>query len=191
MERRDIGYALAYIFSFLYIAIIGILFSVYVDQMQKVEVVAINVKSDEDIIVTNQGSKSTTSLKELNIKSPKVGVKPISGKLDTQTDIPYSVSEDIDSEGAYAKFQVIADQSYNITLEDVEGVPESELRNVMVVISNGGENPLSLADLGAVLLSIENPQKIQKFTIFIWLDAHSSKEIIGSKIKISISFNKI
>ena len=184
MERRDIGYILAYIYSFIFIAIIGISFSAFLDAKRKISIENIAVAVDDGILVQNLGDKGNQSVDFLQVKSPKVGTKPVSGDLDTQTDIPYTVSDVVGSEGAYAKFQVKSDQAIKIVLEKVEGVPQSQLNNVKLAIVNSKNKPHSLSDIGETIEQKDPSNELHKFTLLIWLDQHAGSELIGSKIKI-------
>ena len=184
MERRDIGYILAYIYSFIFIAIIGVSFSAFLDAKRKISIENIAVAVDDGILVQNLGDKGTQSVEFLKVKSPKIGTKPVSGDLDTQTDIPYTVSDAIGSEGAYAKFQVKSDNAIKIVLEKVEGVPQSQLDNVKLAMVNSKNKPYSLSNIGETIEQQEFSNDLHKFTLLIWLDQHAGPELIGSKIKI-------
>lgn len=181
MERRDVGYAIAYFLSFVFIAVIGISFSVFKDQKQRVEVKTIDVVASDGITLKS-GNKTGNRL-SLVVHSPKVGTKPVSGELDTQTDIPFTVNDQVGSEGAYAKFEVKSDSPYSILLSKVKGVPESELDNVKISVTGSEKKAFSAKDIGQVLFEADESKK---FTILIWLDQHTSNKIVGSKIEIEL-----
>ena len=183
MERRDFGYAIAYILSFVFIAIIGISFYVFKDKIQQVEVKSISIESEEGIIVKS-GEEEGTKL-NLAVHSPKIGTKPASGELDTQTDIPYTITSQVGSEGAYAKFEVQSENPYNIILSGINGVPEEELDNVKISVDGSEKKPFSAKNLGDVIFEGEKGNK--KLTILVWLDGHTTNKIIGSKIDIKLS----
>lgn len=190
MERRDAGYAAAYFLSFLFLAIIGVCFSTFVDAKRRVEVVAIDVTAEEGILVQNWGDKGKEQITTLSVKSPKVGVKPASGELNTQTDIPYTVSSEVSSEGAFAKFQITSDSAFEIFLQSCSGVPESELANVKIAVDGSEKHPHSLADVGQVIEEKEGKEEPQKFTALIWLDSHAGKDLVGSKIQVVLGVRK-
>ena len=168
MERRDFGYVLAYVFSFLFVAIIGISFSTFLDAKRRIEVSGITVASAEGVLVQKVGEKGDDTISKLDVKSPKVGTKPVSGELDTQTDIPYTVSDQVGS----------------------EGVPEGELDNVKIAVDGSEKKPHSLKNIGEVLEEKDPSEKPHKFTVLIWLDQHAGKELIGSKINIELEVVK-
>ena len=181
MDRRDIGYVIAYILSFTFFAIIGISFSVFKDLKQRVEVKSI-VVSCESGIVLKSGDEEGESL-SLKVHSPKVGTKPASGELDTQTDIPYTVTSQVGSEGAYAKFEVETNNPYKIILSAVKGIPEEELDNVKISVDGSEKKPYSAKNIGE---SIYEGEESRKFTVLVWLDSHTSNKIVGSKIDVSL-----
>ena len=181
MERRDIGYAIAYILTFIFFAIIGISFSVFKDKKQQVEIKTITITCEQGITLKS-GSK-TASVLELNVHSPKVGTKPASGELDTQTDIPYTVTSQVGSEGAYAKFEVITDSKYKIVLSGVKGAPESELENIKISVDGSEKKPYSLKNIGETIFDGKGNKK---FTVLVWLDSHTTNKIVGSKIEIKL-----
>ena len=185
MERRDIGYAIAYILSFVFMATIGISFSVFKDQKQRVEVKSITVSSEEGIII--KAANKTGDVFALDVHSPKVGTKPASGELDTQTDIPFTVNDQVGSEGAYAKFEIESDSGCKIILQNVKGVPESELDNVKISVTGTENKPFSAKDIGKTLFQANDVLKNKKFTVLVWLDQHTSNKIVGSKIEIELS----
>ena len=190
MERRDFGYVLAYVFSFLFVAIIGISFSTFLDAKRRIEVSGITVASAEGVLVQKVGEKGDDTISKLDVKSPKVGTKPVSGELDTQTDIPYTVSDQVGSEGAYAKFQVRSETGVKVVLKSVSGVPEGELDNVKIAVDGSEKKPHSLKNIGEVLEEKDPSEKPHKFTVLIWLDQHAGKELIGSKINIELEVVK-
>lgn len=192
MERRDIGYVLAYAFAFIFVAIIGISFSVFVDKKQQVEVRAISVVSDGNVVLVDLShkNKESTSLK-LKVNSPKVGTKPVSGELDTQTDIPYTVSDQVGSEGAYAKFGVISGQKFGVFLKSVSGVPQEELENVKIAVDGSEKKPHSALDVGKLIEEKDGSDKTKKFTVLVWLDQHAGKKLVGSKIEIELEVRVI
>lgn len=186
MERRDVGYCLAYVLSFVFVAIIGISFSSFLDARRKIEVKSISVAAADGILVQKSGEKGDATISQLKVNSPKVGTKPVSGELDTQTDIPYTVSDQVGSEGAYAKFQVVAKGGIKVLLKAASGVPESELDNVKIAVNGSEKKPHSLKDIGQVLEEKDASDKPHKFTVLVWLDMHAGKDLIGSKIDITL-----
>lgn len=185
MERRDVGYAVAYLLSFIFIAIIGISFAVFVDQKQRVEVCAITIRNEQGFDV--ESGKQKGGKLSLKVYSPKVGTKPVSGELDTQTDIPYTVSDQVGSEGAYAKFGIVTDKQYRIVLTDVDGVPERDLDNVKFSFTKNEKKAFSANDIGETVFSKNGNGKKETLTILVWLDRHVSKKIVGSKISFVFS----
>ena len=182
MERRDVGYLVAYVLSFVFFAVVGISFSTFKDKKQQVEVRSIVVKSEEGIVVRS-GNQEGLNL-SLIVHSPKVGTKPASGELDTQTDIPYTVTSQVGSEGAYAKFEVQSARPYKIVLAAANGIPNEELKNVKISIDGSEKRPFSAQNLGEAIYEGKGEQK--SFTILVWLDGHTSNKIIGSKIDIEL-----
>lgn len=185
MERRDISYAIAYFLTFVFAAIIGISFSVFVDKNQRVEVSAITIHNPDGLPISS-GKKSGEEI-SLKVYSPKVGAKPVSGELDTQTDIPYTVSDQVGSEGAYAKFKIKTDKEYKVVLNSVSGIPQEDLDNVKISLRGSEKKAFAAKDIGQTVLVKKGDSKDQTLTVLVWLDQHVSKKIVGGKISLEFT----
>lgn len=190
MDKRNIGMFLGYLFSFVFIAVIGMSFSAFVDKKQQVVVEAVFFVNAEGIVAQKNGETGGDSASKIKFKSSKIGVKPVSGELDTQTDIPYTVTSKIGSEGAFAKFQILSSKNWELVLQGSEGVSEKELENVMVSVEDTKVKAISLADIGGLLAKGEAKVRPQKFVIMVWLDQHVGKDIIASKINIHVALRE-
>lgn len=180
MKKKTAGTTISIILCFLFICLIGSTLSDLRISVQKVEVKAISLELGENIKVTN---KDGEELKELEIKSNEIGVRPATGEQDSKTNIPSTINDSIGTEGAYACFYLTTLSDYSIRLKSVSVTNglEDNIDNLFFGIMDGSSEAVSMEKVGCILKEGERTTN-EEMIVVAWLDADTTKSIVGADI---------
>jgi len=192
MLRKNIAPVIATILSGLLFIIIGSCFSafLYKDEIIKIE----NPK-----IVTNQiqvfDKDGENAIDELKLSKLKLGLKPVTGELDQETNIPVTVTEEKGSEGLFAKVKVLAQSGAKIYVTDLkidkkennDNIQE-EKKNIMVAIKEIKESATALETNKVLLGELKANNEKQDLTFYIWLSDKASEVLKSATISFNVSF---
>ena len=182
MEKKTIATTISGILILVFIIVIGATLSAFKVDKQKVEVKSIIVEAESGIIVTD---KKGNEIKELEIKSSAVGVRPATGKEDSDTHIPSTINDTIGTEGAYACFKVKSERDYKIVLIScmLTVGHEQNIDNIRIALLDDKSESVKGSEVGQVLGEGKADDK-DEVTVVVWLDADTEKSIASSDINI-------
>lgn len=196
MEKKSVSATFLVIFLALTFSVIGICFSVYVYQDTKIVIenitistTGISVYSDKDL------QNSATSL---NLSNMDLGLKPATGELDSETQIPSTITDEGTSEGYYATIYVPAGVNFKITITNVvidtkenEIEANNERKNIFISIKDIENSTKSIEEEVTEIATFSNVTETQKLTFLIWLGSLAGDELVGSKISFTLNFEAI
>ena len=196
MEKKSVSATFLVIFLALTFSVIGICFSVYVYQDTKIVIenitistTGISVYSDKDL------QNSATSL---NLSNMDLGLKPATGELDSETQIPSTITDEGTSEGYYATIYVPAGVNFKITITNVvidtkenEIEANNERKNIFISIKDIENSTQSIEEEVTEIATFSNVTETQKLTFLIWLGSLAGDELVGSKISFTLNFEAI
>lgn len=182
MEKKTIATTISGILILVFIIIIGATLSAFKVEKQKVEVKSLKVEAQPGIIITD---KEGIEISELEVKSSAVGIRPATGKEDSETHVPSTINDSVGTEGAYACFKVKSDKDWKIVLVSCEVTAghKDNIDNIRIASLDDENMSIKGSDVGAVLGDGEAGND-DEVIVAIWLDADTKKSIASGDIHI-------
>lgn len=197
MKRKSISSSLLIIFLSILFATIGTCFSVFAYQKTKIEVSEVKVVSVDGIDVFDD-EELTKKSSRLILSKMELGLKPATGEIDSESQIPSTINDKGTSEGYYSTVFVRTNLGIKISVVDVivEGGQDDisaneERENIFVSIKDIRGTTKSLENETTKLVELTNINGTQKLTFFIWLGALADDVLEGAKISFTIKFEQI
>jgi hypothetical protein len=197
MEKKSVAATILVIFLSLIFSVIGICFSVFVYSDIKILISKVSIVSASGINVF-EDNELTKKVESLKLSDMELGLKPATGELDEETQIPSTINDDGTSEGYYATIYVSAEQNFKIVVKDVvietkkDQIEANEQRkNIFVSIKDRKNTTKSIENDETELATFENVSETQKLTFFIWLGSLASDALEGSKISFTLEFQSV
>lgn len=192
MEAKNTGAVMATIFFIVMCAIIGSCFMAFVYEDKKVSVTDPKVVGFEGLQIINSKDEEINSIK---LSSAKLGIKPATGKEDSETKIPSTVTAENGSEGLYGKFKVKANVNYNIFVTNVvinsKNDSTEERENIQVGLLDVKDSVVTLEQDKTLIATIEASEDFKEFTLLVWLHAHAGEPLIGATISFDLVFEAV
>lgn len=194
MEKKSVSATILVIYLALLFSVIGVCFSVFVYEENKIKITGVMVQANSRIDVFNDKelSKKTDKLK---LSDMDIGLKPATGELDSETQIPSSITDQGTSEGYYATVYVNTSINYKIVVSDVkiqskkdEVAVNEERKNLFIAIKDVKNTTKSLENESTELVQFSDVSETQKLTFFIWLGSLADDVLVGAKISFTIQF---
>ena len=182
MDKKNIATTISGLLVLIFIIVIGATLSAFKVEKLKVEVESIRVEAENGIFVMDEKGNA---INELDVKSSKVGVRPATGKENSETHIPSTINDAVGTEGAYATFKIKSDNMFKIVLLDcqVTAGEEDNLQNIRIAIMDKKSESIKGNELGAVL-TIDEAKEPKEMVVVVWLDADTTKSIASGDISI-------
>lgn len=194
MEKKSVSATILVIYLALLFSVIGICFSVFVYEENKIKITEVAVQANSRIDVFNDKELSKKSDK-LKLSDMDIGLKPATGELDSETQIPSSITDQGTSEGYYATVYVNTSINYKIVVSDVkiqskkdEIAVNEERKNVFIAIKDVKNTTKSLENESTELVQFSDVSETQKLTFLIWLGSLADDVLVGAKISFTIQF---
>mgnify|MGYP003298552270 CR=1 FL=1 len=119
MDKKSVSASLLVMFLALNFAVIGVCFTtfVYKKNIIKFENIMVNAVSGIDVF---EDEKLIKKIDKLKLSDMELGLKPATGELDAESQIPSTITDEGTSEGYYETIFVKASGSYRIVLKDIK-----------------------------------------------------------------------
>ena len=189
--KKSIAVCVTAILYIMLFAVIGSCFMAFKYEDEKI------IINDPRIVVHNNikvVDKENTEINKLKFSEVKLGLKPVTGELDSDTKIPITVTDENGSEGIFAKFKVKNAENFTIKINNlkVEGNSklefELERKNIWFAIKeiensakNYEENEIILCD------NYLNSEDVE-YTLLFWLSSVASENFEMSTINFDVIF---
>ena len=146
----------------------------------------------------NYNKEFTEVADKLKLSKMDTGLKPATGDVDAETQVPSTITDEGTSEGYYATIYVKSDSNFKVIIKDIkidskkdEILVKEERKNIFVSIKDIKNSAKSLEKDSVELALFENSNKVEKLTFYIWLSSFSGKDLEGAKIKFTVQFVKV
>lgn len=196
MEKKSVSATILVLFLAITFSVIGICFSVFVYEETKIIIKEVGVSANAVSVYGDKDLKNPVT--KLDLSNMELGLKPATGKLDSDTEIPSTVTDQGTSEGYYASVYVPAGTNFKITIKDIkietkknEGAVKEEREHIFVAIKGLTSAMQTLENDEIELAKFENVNEKTKITFLIWLSSLAGKDLVGAKISFSLVFDKI
>lgn len=196
MEKKSVAATILVLFCTLLFAVIGICFTVFVYKDTKITVE--NIKVNAVNVDVFEDKDLTKKVEKLSLSDMELGLKPATGKVDEETMLPSTITDEGTSEGYYASVYVPAGSNFSIKISNIkintklnQTEANEEKKNIFVAVKDIANGVKSLEKDEFELAKFENITQTQKITFLIWLGSLSGEELEGAKISFDISFVKL
>ena len=197
MNKKSVSATILILFLALVFSVIGICFSSFVYNETRVLVETVGLKTTENISVFHD-EKLTQKATALKLSNMDIGLKPATGEVDAETQVPSTITDQGTSEGYYATVFVRADVDFKVVVNNIkietshdENIIKEERKNIFVSIKDVKNSTKSLEKDEIEISKYIDSEKIEKITFYIWLGAFSTDELEGSKISFVVEFVEI
>lgn len=193
MDKKSVSASMLVLYLTLVFSVIGICFSMFVYKDTRVLVTSALVKNGQGVEVFSDEelSKKVTQLKLSNMDT---GLKPATGEVDSETQIPSTITDTGTSEGYYSTVYVKCAGGFKVNLKDIkietkkdEVAVSEQKKNIFVAIKDV-KNAVKTLEKEDTLATFENVNETQKLTFYIWIGALASEDIEGAKISLTFEF---
>lgn len=147
------------------------------------------------VLVYNAKDDTKTPLTKLEFSDMTLGLKPVTGESDAETNIPSTVTDKNGSEGVYSKIKITAAAGLKIVVknividspEDPADIAE-ERENLFVAIKDVPDSAYNLKEDVITLATFSDAQEDAEYTFLFWLDGKAGDILKGCTICFEISF---
>lgn len=194
MNKRSVSATILIMFMALFFAVVGSCFSFLVYKKTRTMVSAVGLVSDEKIEVF-YNEKLTKKANKLKLSNMDIGLKPATGEVDSDTQIPSTIDDKGTSEGYYATVYVKSSVNFRVILTNIviksdhnEELINEEKKNIFVAVMDLKNSVKTLEKNGVEICNFVDVSKPIKITFLIWLGSLASDELEGADISFDIKF---
>lgn len=196
MEKKSVAATILVIFSSLLFAVIGACFTAFIYSDTKTVVKSVAVVSNGVEVFSDKDLKQKATA--LKLSEMELGLKPATGKIDQETLVPSTITDEGTSEGYYASVFVPAGSKFSVKVQGVKietklnkTEAEEERKNIYVSVKDVKNSTKTLEKDEFEIAKFENITETKKLTFLIWLGALSGEELAGAKISFELVFVKL
>ena len=197
MNKKSISATILILFMSLFFAVVGSSFYYFEYYSKRTLVENIGIIADEKISVYKD-KELKRKITQLELSDMELGLKPATGEIDSETQIPSTITADGTSEGYYSKVYVKAQGNFRIQLSNIkidsdhdEVLINEERKNIFVGIKDLKNSVKTLENDGVEICRYSDVSKPVEITFLIWLGSIASDELEGAKISFDIKFVSI
>lgn len=197
MEKKSVSASILVVFLALVFSVIGICFSAFVYGSTKIEVTSVELVSASGISIFKD-KELKESVSKLELSKMELGLKPATGELDAESQIPSTVTNDNSSEGYYSTIYVSTTQNFKIIVKNIkietkkdEIEANEERKNIFIAIQDRENTTKSLEDDEIEIATFSDVTETQELTFLIWLSSFASNALEGSKISFTLEFQVV
>lgn len=194
MNKKSVSATILVLFLALFFSVVGSCFSSFVYKYKRTLVEKVGLIAGNGIeIFSNE--KLTTKIDKLKLSEMELGLKPVTGEMDEETQIPSTIDDEGTSEGYYSTIYVKSSGNFRISIHNIkidsdhdENLIKEERKNIFVGIKDLKNSVKTLENDGIEICRYVDAEKPVKITFFIWLGSLASEELEGAKISFDIKF---
>ncbi len=197
MEKKSVAASFIVFFLALMFAVIGASFSTFVYKNKIIEFKEIKIVKAESIQIF-EDKKFKKQIDKLKLSDMKLGLKPATGEVDADTEIPSTITDEGTSEGYYETLYVKSTAPYRVIIKNIEIKTDQEMskvqeerENIFVALKDIKNTTKSLEHDEIELVRFEQVKESQELVFLFWLGSLSGEELVGSKISFTINFELI
>lgn len=193
MNKKSVSASLLVLYLTLVFSVIGICFSVFVYSDTKILVSSVNILKTQGVEIFEDENFSK-KVSELKLSNMDIGLKPATGEVDSETQIPSTITDTGTSEGYYSTVFVTCESGFKVNIKDIfikteknETGANEQRKNIFVAIKDT-KNAVKSLEKETTLATFENVNEPQKLTFYIWIGSFASDDLEGAKISFSLEF---
>ena len=197
MNKKSVSATILILFLALFFSVVGICFSCFVYKNSRTLVKAVKLKTSNGINIFEDEQQSSV-IYSLKLSNMDTGLKPVTGDIDAETQIPTTIDDQGTSEGYYSTVYVKSDTGFKILIDEIDiqsnhsaEMIEKEKKNIFVGILDVNGSVRTFENNGAELARFNEPVNAQKLTFLIWLGSLASDELEGANIYFTLNFVNI
>lgn len=194
MNKKSVSATILILFLALTFSVIGACFMTFVYKDTKIEFKDIKIVASSGIEVFDD-DKMSEKIDKLKLSDMKLGLKPATGEVDAETEIPSTITDEGTSEGYYETVYIKSATAFKVVVKNIKienekdkEKAEGERENIFVAIKDKKDSTKSLENNEVEIASFEGNENGQKIVFLFWLGALSGDELVGSKISFDIEF---
>ena len=196
MDKKSVSASLLVLYLTLFFSVIGFCFSVFVFKDTKIEVKEVKIVTAQSIEVF-EDEELSKKVSELKLSNMELGLKPATGEVNKETQIPSTITDTGTSEGYYSTVHVKAVAGFRVEITDIiikttkdQVAADEQKKNIFVAIKNV-ENAVKSLEKETTLATFSNVTELQKLTFYIWIGAFATDELEGAKISFNLEFKSL
>lgn len=197
MNKKSVSASILIMFIALVFAVIGACFTSFVYKYRKIKFEEIKIVATSGIDVFDD-KDYTHNVTKLKLSDMELGLKPATGELDEETEIPSTITDEGTSEGYYETVYVKANGAYQIVINNIsienkkdKQKANGERENIFVAIKDVKDSTKSLENDEVVISTINENFEQRELVFLFWLGSLSGEELVGSTINFNIEFRKV
>ena len=194
MNKKSVSATILVLFLALFFSVVGSCFSMFVYKYSRTLVEKVGLIADASIkLYSDEKLKKETN--KLKLSDMEVGLKPATGEIDAETQIPSTIDDKGTSEGYYSTIYVKSSGNFRISIHNIkiesdhdELLIKEERKNIFVGIKDLKNSVKTLENEGIEICRYSDISEPVKITFLIWLGSLASDELEGAKISFDIKF---
>ncbi len=194
MEKKSVAASILVIFLALLFSVIGICFSTFVYKDTKIIVQKVSLSSASGIDIFKD-EKLEQKATELKLSDMELGLKPATGELDEESQIPSTINDQGTSEGYYSTVYIKTTKNFKINIKNVkietkkdQTSANEQKKNIYVAIKDRINTTKTLEKEVTELATFENVTETLKLTFYVWLGSIATDDLEGAKISFTLDF---
>lgn len=196
MNKKNVATTIVLILCAAIFTVVGTCFMTFIYKDSKITISDPNVVASNGVLVYNSKDKDKKPIKTLEFSDMALGLKPVTGEADADTNIPSTVTDKNGSEGVYASVKISAPAGLKIIVKNikVESNEEpdkikAERKNMFVALKDVENSANTLENDEITLVSYSDKLEDAEVTLFFWLDGKADIILKGSKISFDVYFS--
>ncbi|MBQ9790043.1 MAG: hypothetical protein IJW24_00425 [Clostridia bacterium] len=191
-SKKSAAISVCALLSIFLFSIIGSCFMSYLYEDEKVVVENPNIIVSSGITVTNEKGEQ---INKLMFSEVKLGLKPVTGELDSDTKIPVTVTDQNGSEGIFAKFKVKSASVCSFSIKNLQVTGndklelEKERKNIWMSIKEVDDSTCNFEGQSVKLGSLPASTEGLNFTLLFWLSSVASDEFESTTISFDVEIS--
>lgn len=194
MEKKSVSATILVIFLSLVFSVIGICFSMFVFKDTRILIENIKLENANGIEIYSDKDLKNTA-KELKLSDMELGLKPATGELDSETEIPSTIDDKGTSEGYYSTIFVKSTKSFKIVVKDVQIetkkdkiLADEQRKNIFISIKDRKNTTKSLENSETEIAQFSDVSDVLELTFLVWLGSLATDDLEGAKISFVLKF---
>jgi len=197
MKKNSVSASLLILYLAGLFAVVGSCFYTFVFKGKQIKLESVSVVAASGISVYNDKEKKQKST-SLELSDMEIGLKPATGDLDKETQIPSTINDEGTSEGYYATIFVDSSKNYKVVIKNIkiesdkdELLVKDERKNIFVAIKDIEGTTTDLDKDEIVLVTFSDVTETQQLTFLFWLGSLAGEDLQGAKISFELSFESV
>lgn len=196
MDKKSVSATILILFIALFFSVVGSCFYYFVYEQSRVLVTNVGLVGDNISFFYDE--KLSQKANKLKLSDMDLGLKPATGEIDSETQIPSTITDQGTSEGYYATIYVKAAGNFRIQISNIniqsqhdDLLVKEERKNIFIAIKDLKNSVKTLEENGVEICRYSNVSESVKITFLIWLGSLASDELEGSRISFDLKFVSI